>query len=148
MMATGSIWKDLGFLEKPKLVDATGDETLYRVFDDCTSEIFGSFYTERRPDSVGDAEFNSNVVKWGNRCLYVASFSVLPGAPLLIGRVDPTYENHKEDNGVDVFVWGNFQATQVYIERTKAKLYLEYSGDKQPLRRDFTPVSTGQRIDA
>ena len=115
-MTSGSTWKDLGFLAKLSLVKATGEETLFRVFGGVTSGLFGSFYSETRPESVSDAEFNSNVVKFGNRCLYVASFSVLPGAPLLIGRVDPTYEMPEADDGVDVFVWGNFQATQVYIE--------------------------------
>ena len=147
-MISRTTWKNLGFLAKPSLVQSTGKETLFRVFGGVTSNLFGSFYSETRPDSVSDAEFNLNIVKFGNRCLYVASFSVLPGAPLLVGRVDPTYEMPEEDDGVDVFVWGNFQATQVYIERTKAMLFLEYNGDKQPLRRDFTPISTGQRIDA
>ena len=139
-------WRAKGFSEFPRLQEAEGTEILYRVFGGPTSKLYGSCYSLQKPTSVSDAEFNSNIVKWGNRCFYVASFRIKPRTPMYIGKIDQAYERSDEDDGKDVFLWGNKNAEQVWIDPAKSRAVLTHLFT-HPLRQDFHVVIPDQHYD-
>jgi len=145
---TESWWRSKGFAECPTYAEAKGNETLYRVCGGPTSRAYGSCYSLTKPTSVSAAEFDANIVKWGNRCYYFIAFRVLEGAPLYIGKIDQTYKRTDEDDGEDVFIWGNLDAKQVWIDPNKAPAYLTPLSLPQPLRQDVSVVVPKQQYDA
>lgn len=129
-----------GFAEPPVYREARGTETLHRVFGG-SSDIVGSFFTLDDPVDVSSAEFNSNIVKWGNLCLYVARFTVQAGTPMYVGRVDQSWVRPGMDDGVDVFVGGNRDALQVWIERRRVLTSLSLVGRPRTLLQDRAVMS-------
>lgn len=127
----------LGFAEPPTYREADGGETLYRVFGG-GSRIVGSFFSFDDPVTVSSAEFNANIVKWGNSCLYVARFNVRAGTPMYVGRIDQSWA--PPGVGGDVFLGGNRNALQVWIEAKRALLSLTLIGTPRTLLQDRTVV--------
>lgn len=113
-------WKSNGFSTVPTYHEADGTGLLFRVYGGHTSKPSGSFYSLSDPEAVSAAESNSNIVKWGNLCLYVATFRARKGTPMYAGRGDQCYERKDIDSGEDVFVGGSFDAKQVWIDKRRA----------------------------
>lgn len=132
-------WRSKGFKEFPRFEEADGSETLYRVMkrpDKTEENLYGDgYFTLMKPTSVSAAEFNLNIVKWGNKCRYVASFSIKEGTPMWIGPIDQTYERKNEDDGIDMVVWGNDKAEQVWINPETARWRLKEKST-EPLLQD------------
>ena len=142
---TENWWRGKGSSQMPRYKEVVGSETLFRVCGGATNSLYGSYYSLVKPMSVSDAEFSMNIVKHGNRCYYVATFNVNEGTPLWVGLVDQSYENRKEDDGQDVFIWGNSKAEQVYIPKWKALVSLMLKQDVEPLRQDCWVVIPANR---
>ena len=70
-------WKSKGFAGPPQWTVAKGDEIVYRVGGGPTSLPLGSFFTPLKVNNVSSAELNLNIVTWGNRCYYLATYRVL-----------------------------------------------------------------------
>lgn len=145
---TESWWRGKGFAECPRFQEGTGNETVWRVCGGPTSLIFGSCYSFTKPTSVSAAEFDANIVKWGNLCRYFVGFQVRKGTPLWVGRIDQTYERADEDDGKDAFVWGNNESEQVWIDPKRAMSCLTLLHPIQPLRQDVTVFIPRQRFAA
>lgn len=135
-----------GFSEPPAYKEAAGTETLYRVYGG-GSRIIGSCYSFENPTSVSQAEFDSNIVKWGNLCLWVATFKPMKGTPMYVGRIDQSFERksgrdvENVDDGNDVFLGGRFNAQQVWIDPKRAIAYLSLIGNPRRLKQDKTVIS-------
>lgn len=137
----------LGFEDYPEYREALGTETLYRVFGGATSRITGRYYTFEKPRNLTAAELNLNVVKWGNLCLYVATFQVTKGTPMYIGRVDQSFHT-SVDGGQDIFLGGNHNAKQVWIDLHKALIGLRLVGEPERLLQDAFVVAPRRLPDA
>jgi len=137
----------LGFADYPEYRPASGTQTLYRVFGGATSRITGEFYTFEKPRSLTAAELNLNVAKWGNLCLYVATFHVTEGTPMYIGRIDQRFHTYA-DGGHEIFLGGNPNAKQVWIEYHKAMLGLRLVGEPERLLQDAFIVAPRRLPDA
>ena len=135
-------WIGKGFVEPPTYREAVGGETLYRVFGG-TSGIVGEFFALVDPADVSSAEFNSNIVKWGNRCLYVARFKVQAGTPMYVGRVDQGFAPPGMDDDDGSWVGGNRDALQVWIDRRHVLTTLTLLGRPRTLLQDRTVVLRG-----
>ena len=135
-------WIGKGFAEPPTYREAVGGETLYRVFGG-TSGIVGEFFSLVDPADVSSAEFNSNIVKWGNRCLYVARFKVQAGTPMYVGRVDQGFAPPGMDDDDGSWVGGNRDALQVWIDRRHVLTTLTLLGRPRTLLQDRTVVLRG-----
>lgn len=135
-------WIGKGFAEPPTYREAAGGETLYRVFGG-TSGIVGTFFSLVDPADVSSAEFNSNIVKWGNRCLYVARFKVQAGTPMYVGRVDQGFAPPGMDDDDGSWVGGNRDALQVWIDRRHVLTTLTLLGRPRTLLQDRTVVLRG-----
>lgn len=120
---------------------------MFRVYGGATSKIIGSCYSLSNPVTVSAAEFDANIVKWGNLCLYVAAFKVWKGTPMYIGRIDQSYVRKGKDidGGNDVFIGGNRNAKQVWIDPKKAMTHLILVGKPSRLLQDRVVVSRGGR---
>jgi hypothetical protein len=129
-------WRTRGFSEFPSFRHAKIGERFYRVLGGPTSQLYGSFYTLTHPKSASQAEFDLNIVKWGNLCLYVASFEAREQVPLYIGRVDQSYLRAERET--EEFVDGNFNAEQVWIDRKVAERALKLACDVTLLLQDKT----------
>lgn len=142
MAAFSEQWfRSKGFSEPPVYREGTGTEILYRVYGGATSRIVGSCYSFDEPRSVTSAELNSNIVKWGNLCLYLATFKVSRGTPMYVGRIDQSFRRKDIDDGTDSFYGGNDHARQVWIDPAKAITYLILVGHPRQLLQDKTVVS-------
>jgi len=134
-------FRSKGFSEQPVFHEADGTETLFRVYGGATSKIVGSCYSMSNPVTVSAAEFDANIVKWGNLCLYVATFKVSKGTPMYIGRIDQSYSRKDIDDGTDVFIGGNTNAKQVWIDPKKAMTHLILVGKPSRLQQDRMVVA-------
>jgi len=142
---TNNWWQSKGFAKAPRPVNATGKETLYRVFGG-SSKLYGSCYSYKKPSSVLEAEFSENIVKWRNQALFVASFRIKEGTPIWIGKIDQRYARIGKDE-IDEFIWGDQNAEQVWIDPNKAKSVLTHLFT-HPLKQDFHVVFPVQKYDA
>jgi len=140
-------YRSKGFADYPEYRPALGTETLFRVFGGARSRITGEFYTFDKPRSLTAAELNLNVAKWGNLCLYVATFHVTKGTPMYIGRIDQSFHTYA-DGGHEIFLGGNPNAKQVWIEYHKAMLGLRLVGEPERLLQDAFIVAPGDLPDA
>jgi hypothetical protein len=130
---------DKGFAEPPAFREAQGGETLHRVFGG-SSGIVGSFFSLDDPANVSSAEFNANIVKWGNLCLYVARFQVRAGTPMYVGRIAQDHAAPGAWEGEDLFVGGNRNSLQVWIELRRVLTSLTLIGKPHTLLQDRTVV--------
>ncbi len=138
-------WQNEGFAKAPKPVNATGKETLYRVFGG-SSKLYGKCYSFKKPSSVLEAEYSTNIVKWNNKALFVASFRIIKGTPIWVGKIDQRYAKIGKKE-VDEFIWGDQKAEQVWMELSKAKAVLTHLFT-HPLKQDFRVVVPNQKYDA
>lgn len=150
---------DEGFVEAPTYVEAHGGEMLYRVFDTADaaaragSKITGKFYSFTNPLTVTEADRHLNIVKWGNRCLYVATFRATEGTPMFVGRIDQCFA--RKDPGEvgsqrgagarEIAFGGNPNAKQVWIEPDRALIYLTLVGTPRRLIQDKVVVASPAR---
>ena len=112
------------FAHPPKRVVARGGEIIYRVGGGPGSLPLGSFFSPLRVDCVSQAELRLNIVDWGNRCYYLATYRVRLGTEMWVGKVA---------HGVaDI---ANRAALQIYIDQPAGKV--ELVRDIQPLRQDL-----------
>lgn len=131
---------DSGFAEVPKYWPAEPGDMLYRVFGE-DKYMLGSCFSLEEPRCVTAAEFSANIVKWGNRCLYVAAFKVLKPIPMWIGRIDQNFSRHDEGVPVGPIVGGNPHAVQAWMERKYANRHnLELQEPVRRLLQDKTVV--------
>ena len=138
-------WQSKGFADVPRSVNASGKETLYRVFGG-GSKLYGSCYSYKKPSSVLEAEFCTNIAKWQNQALFVASFRIAKGTPIWIGKIDQRYARIGKKE-VDEFIWGDKDAEQVWIDSSKAKSVLTHLFTHQ-LKQDYHMVFPVQKYDA
>lgn len=137
MAAFSEQWfRSKGFADAPTYVEGKGTETLYRVYGGATSRIIGSCFSFQRPGNVSSAERDSNIAKWGNLCLYVATFSVVLRAPMWVGRIDQSFSRKDLDDGNDVVLDGDRNAQQVWIDPKRAAAYLILIGYPTRLIQD------------
>ena len=132
---------DCGFAEVPEYLEASGTENLYRVFGGATSQIIGQCYSFENPATVSAAEFDSNIVKWGNLCLYVAHFKPSKGTPMYYGRIDQSYSMKNEGDGVERFMGGKADAKQIWIDPKRAITSLILVGEPRRLIQDKVVMS-------
>ena len=119
----GIWWEDMGFAEPPRRVVACGEEMVYRVGGGWRNLALGAFFSPIKASCVSQAELASNIVTWGNRCLYVATYRVEPGVEMWVGRV--------AHGSYDV---ADPAAEQIYIESPQFKVALVR--DVEALRQD------------
>ena len=134
-------YRSKGFAESPIYLEANGIDFLYRVYGGATSRIIGSCYSFENPTTVSAAEFDANIVKWRNLCLYVATFKPIKGTPMYFGRIDQSYARNDIDDGADDFVGGNPNAKQVWIDPKRAITYLVLVGEPRRLIQDKVVMS-------
>lgn len=144
-------WKDKGFAEFPRFISAVGGEKLYRAYGTMQqtgegSKLYGSCYTFKKPDSVSSAERDMNVVKWGNRLRFVATFEVRKGTPLFIGKIDQSYGKPGDGFGDDMSFDCNINAEQVYIERSIAEACLIHIPPSKVLYQDVSVIIPNKEI--
>ncbi len=117
-------WQSKGFAEPPRRQVSTGCEIVYRIGGGPSSLPLGSFFSPLKFDRVSEAELHLNIVDWGNRCYYVATYRVHPAVEMWVGRV--AHGQHDQ---------ACRSATQVYIEQPEGKVTL--TRDVEPLKQDF-----------
>ncbi len=116
-MTSQEWWVAKGFAEEPRSVIAKGDGGPINL-------AFGSFFAPLKLDSVSRAELHLNIITWGNRCYYVATYRVKRGTRMWIGKI-----SHAEQ---DI---ARRDADQVFIEQPW--LGVELVKDVEPLRHDL-----------
>jgi len=117
-------WKSKGFAETPQLIIARGNEIVYRVGGGPLSLALGSFFSPLKLGCVSQAELSLNIVDWGNRCYFVATYRVRKGTEMWIGKV--------AHGPRDI---ANRLARQVYIDRPEFKVGLVRN--VEPLKQDL-----------
>lgn len=117
-------WEKRGFAEPPRYCVATGREIIYRVGGGPLNLPLGSFFSPLKVDSVSQAELSFNIVDWGNRCYYVATYRVCPGTEMWIGRVAHGRKDIADRSAVQVFIEGPIG--RVVLQR-----------DVEPLKQDL-----------
>jgi hypothetical protein len=97
---------------------------VYRVGGGPASLPLGSFFSPLKVDCVSEAELRFNIVDWGNRCYYLATYRVRAGAEMWVGKVAHA--------PADI---ANRSALQIYIDNPAGKVDLVR--DIQPLKQDL-----------
>lgn len=144
---TENWFRSKGFAEPPTYMEAKGIVTLYRVYGGVTSRIIGSCYSFTNPLTVTNAEFDLNIVKWGNLCLYVATFETSAGTPMYIGRIDQSLERKDlSEFGSGIIFGGNVNAQQVWIDPDRAITYLRLIGTPRRLIQDKVFVASPTKV--
>ena len=87
-------WRAEGFLRPPQPVRAASGRRLYRVWGgNATKEgnaaRAGVCLSSQKPASRSAAERLFAVWEWGNSCIWLTTFEVLPGTVLHVGAVHP-----------------------------------------------------------
>lgn len=140
---TENWWRSKGFGEMPRYYEADGTERIFRVYGGETSKLYGSCYSFSNPRTVSNAEFDANIVKWGNTCLWIAEFSAKKGTPFYVGRIDQSYERKDIDDGEDVFLGGNWKAEQIWIDPVRAPAYLTHVKSTKLIQDKVVMTRTG-----
>lgn len=120
---------DKGFAAAPRRCMSRGDEVIYRYFGG-RSPCMGPFFSPLKFTHVSQAEYQCNIVKWGNMCRFCATYRVKPGVAMWIGRVE-------QEEGSGGFAGPLYErsALQIYIDRPEFKVIL--IEDIEPLRQDL-----------
>ena len=123
-------WRRVGFAATPRREFATGDEIVYRVGGGASLAL-GSYFSPLRAQSVLDAETRSNVVMWGNKCRFVATYRLRPFVVYWVGPIA-----HGRQDVADR------SATQIYIENPSDCVDLVH--EVEALRQDLSVGPPGR----
>ena len=87
-------WHEEGFLQPPRITQATTAQHVYRVWGGTATKLGnpsrpGLCLSGQKPMSRRDAERLFSVWEWGNSCLWVTTFELVAGTTLFVGQVHP-----------------------------------------------------------